>query len=220
MSKVFYLVCDDPVEARIFLKSVRDIVEVRQLERADFLAQSSHGELEEGVYVLDLREHSDFRGEVLAQSFRRFKNCEIWAWSLADSFYKRFFLKNGATLVFDDISGPLDFRAAVIGLGEGFSKNYKKLPNDYRLDVSMQQIYHQGNSCGLSSTEFRIFMTLLETSEEHLKREEIRSRVWGADFNITVRSIDSHISRMRKKLPTPIEIVADRNRGYRLDVSA
>lgn len=218
--KVFYLVCDDPVEARIFLKSVRDLIEVQAIERADFLNRSSSGRLDEGIYVLDLREHSDFRSTVLSQSFRRFENCEIWAWSQADSFYKRLFLKNGATLVFDDISGPLDFRAAVIGLGEGFSKSHKKLPEECKLDVSMQQIYHQGNSCGLSSTEFRIFMTLLETTEEHLRREEIRKRVWGADFNITVRSIDSHISRMRKKLPQPMEIVADRNRGYRLDLTA
>ena len=89
------------------------------------------------------------------------------------------------------------------------------------IDLASQRviIQNQTNTSkpDLSSTEFKILYYLAKNKEQIKSRDQIMTTVWGEDTNFTDRTIDSHISRLRKKIAEcnyKIEAVA--NSGYRL----
>lgn len=68
----------------------------------------------------------------------------------------------------------------------------------------------------LSTTEFKILSYLARHQGQVKSREQIISTVWGEDLHLTDRTVDSHISRIRKKIKEcdgTIESVP--NAGYR-----
>lgn len=54
--------------------------------------------------------------------------------------------------------------------------------------------------CDLTSTEFKILMTLINNANQVLSREQIADKVMGLEFNGFDRTIDAHIKNIRKKL--------------------
>ena len=213
------IIGDDIVSTRIFSKVLSGVLPV-QVEK--FVSFSFDLIPAKGVYsLIDFREHSELRSKCLSGDFTRERLDYTWIWGPDDAFYKREFFKQGFLTYFGHDFNPLELRAAVVGMMRKYELQGgltgTVLPSNFRLDSSMQQVYFEGNSCALSTTEFRIFVTLLESGSAHVTRDEIRDRVWGTNFNITVRSIDSHISRMRRKLPENLlRIESDRNNGYNL----
>lgn len=67
----------------------------------------------------------------------------------------------------------------------------------------------------LTSTEFKLLLLLLEKNAEVLSRDEILDNVWGGSINVFPRTIDTHISKLRKKIPS-IEIKSAHGKGYAL----
>lgn len=55
-------------------------------------------------------------------------------------------------------------------------------------------------NCDLTSTEFKILMTLINNANQVLSREQIADKVMGLEFNGFDRTIDAHIKNIRKKL--------------------
>ncbi len=216
------LVSDDVIQSRILSKVIGDITNYKAIKFQNF--QWDLFVENEGVLIFDFREHSDLRSKVLGNEYSGGHLESIWIWGPDDSFYRRNFMKLGLLTFFPDDSSLIDFRYAILGLlyrdRQIDGGLFASLPGPFRLDSSMQQLYFNENSCALSSTEFRIFVALFEAQDQFLPRNEIRDRVWGQNFNISVRSIDSHISRMRRKLPDHfLKIESDRNNGYHLIVN-
>ena len=74
-------------------------------------------------------------------------------------------------------------------------------------------------SINLSSTEFKILVFLAKNKERVKSREQIISAVWTDGSHLSDRTIDSHISRIRKKLiKGNCVIEAVQNSGYRFTV--
>jgi DNA-binding response OmpR family regulator len=68
----------------------------------------------------------------------------------------------------------------------------------------------------LSSTEFKILGFLIKNKEQVKSREQIIQAVWGDGLHLSDRTIDSHISRIRKKiLKCDYSLEAVQNYGYR-----
>lgn len=67
----------------------------------------------------------------------------------------------------------------------------------------------------LTSTEFKLLLLLLEKNTAVLSRDEILDHVWGGSVNVFPRTIDTHISKLRKKIPS-IEIKSAHGKGYSL----
>ncbi|MCB0347656.1 MAG: response regulator transcription factor [Bdellovibrionales bacterium] len=67
----------------------------------------------------------------------------------------------------------------------------------------------------LTTTEFKLLLLLLEKNSEVLSRDEILDTVWGGSVNVFPRTIDTHISKLRKKIPS-IEIRSAHGKGYSL----
>ena len=72
----------------------------------------------------------------------------------------------------------------------------------------------------LTGKEFRILRYLMENRDRVVSRAQILDKVWGPNQVVSDRSIDTHLSHIRKKiLGSTILIEAVANEGYRLQSS-
>jgi two-component system, OmpR family, alkaline phosphatase synthesis response regulator PhoP len=71
----------------------------------------------------------------------------------------------------------------------------------------------------LTEKEFQILALLMKRSSEVITRDEFLKAIWGEDVYITHRTVDIHISALRKKIEDnpehPSLIVSVRNVGYK-----
>lgn len=74
--------------------------------------------------------------------------------------------------------------------------NYKTL----RIDRNQKMCYLDGKPLQLTPTEFELLEFFLTHRNRIYSRQEIISNVWGEDVVVTNRTIDTNITRMRKKL--------------------
>lgn len=72
--------------------------------------------------------------------------------------------------------------------------------DDVTLDPSARSVVRGGQSLDLTSVEFDILRALLESAGETVARETLAERVLGRRFDPFDRSIDMHISKLRRKL--------------------
>lgn len=71
---------------------------------------------------------------------------------------------------------------------------------ELRVDRNEKVCYLQGSQVQLTRTEFDLILFFLTHRNRIYSREEIISKVWGEDVVITHRTIDTNITRLRKKL--------------------
>lgn len=69
-----------------------------------------------------------------------------------------------------------------------------------RIDRNEKICYINDNPAPLTRTEFNILLFFLTHRNRIYSREEIISQVWGDEIVVTHRTIDTNITRLRKKL--------------------
>lgn len=69
-----------------------------------------------------------------------------------------------------------------------------------RLDVANCQAFLHQEEVKLTPTEFKLALCLLTNFGKLLSREFLLSDVWGVDAELDTRTVDMHISRLRKLL--------------------
>jgi two-component system alkaline phosphatase synthesis response regulator PhoP len=90
--------------------------------------------------------------------------------------------------------------------------------DDIKVDVNSHQVHIGGTEVNLTPTEFYILVLLMREPKKTFSREEIIARVFDIAFDGFDRSVDAHISRLRRKLHTEVSgcIQTVYGRGYRL----
>ena len=87
-----------------------------------------------------------------------------------------------------------------------------------RLDPSAHLSWIDDEQIQLTALEFKLIMTFLNRKGKVQTREQLLQDVWDYDVNVTTRTVDTHIRRLREKLGDVageyIETV--RGVGYRL----
>jgi DNA-binding response OmpR family regulator len=86
-------------------------------------------------------------------------------------------------------------------------------------DYKARKVYIDGKDCKLKPKEYDLLHYLLHNQNLALSREQILSRVWGADYFGSDRTVDIHISNLRKKLSqygSHIQTIS--GYGYKLEV--
>lgn len=100
---------------------------------------------------------------------------------------------------------------------EGMSKYIEE--GDLRIESEEREAYLRGDLLDLSPMEFEILELMAGRVGRTVSREEILKKIWGIGGEDT-RTVDVHISRIRKKLDdgkSPhLTIRTSRGRGYRL----
>lgn len=91
----------------------------------------------------------------------------------------------------------------------------------YRIDYKKHTVYHNNESVKLTQKEFELVAFLFKNLGRLLSRNHILSSVWGHGGEFNTRTVDTHISRIRKKLDLAPEkgwrLTAIYHQGYRLE---
>jgi len=72
--------------------------------------------------------------------------------------------------------------------------------NGLRVDLNQKVCYLNGSEIGLTRTEYDLLLFFLRHPNRIYSREEIITQVWGDDVVVTNRTIDTNITRLRRKL--------------------
>lgn len=91
----------------------------------------------------------------------------------------------------------------------------------YRLDLQRKKLFLAGDGAlPLTAREFDLAHYLFRNCNNIVRRDEALRVVWGRSAEITTRTVDNHISRLRRKLRTEItgwQLNAVYQQGYRLE---
>jgi DNA-binding response OmpR family regulator len=91
----------------------------------------------------------------------------------------------------------------------------------FRIDQSKGEIYRGEEVIALTSKDYALALFLFQNFGRLLSRDEILEEVWGISGSLDTRTVDVHISRIRKALPlnaeTGFKIKTVYHRGYRLE---
>jgi len=86
-----------------------------------------------------------------------------------------------------------------------------------RMDVSRHEVYLDEQEVKLTNTEFKILQCLLERPGHVFNRQQLIDFALGKDVSVVDRTIDVHITNLRKKLGIRgSQIESIRGVGYRL----
>jgi DNA-binding response OmpR family regulator len=85
-----------------------------------------------------------------------------------------------------------------------------------RLDVPRHKVTVAGKEVSLTAMEFKLLETLMRRKGRVQNREQLLNDVWDLDAEVTTRTIDTHVKRLRQKLgKTGRYIETVRGHGYR-----
>ena len=87
---------------------------------------------------------------------------------------------------------------------------------DVVLDRRRRTVTVDGRTVTLRTLEFDLLALLAEDPGRAVTRDEILRRVWGTTFPGGTRTVDVHVSQVRKKLDRPDLIATVRGTGYRI----
>jgi DNA-binding winged helix-turn-helix (wHTH) protein len=86
------------------------------------------------------------------------------------------------------------------------------------LDEDGLTVTEGGREVALTTREVLLLRYLLQRGGRIVTREQLLTDVWGRNYTGDDRTVDVHVSRLRRKLPSlGGRLVAIRNIGYRLD---
>jgi two-component system phosphate regulon response regulator PhoB len=85
-----------------------------------------------------------------------------------------------------------------------------------RIDREAHRVWVEGAEIELTALEFKLLSTLLERKNRVQTRGSLLSDVWGIEADITTRTVDTHVKRLREKLGAAGDYVETvRGVGYR-----
>jgi hypothetical protein len=91
-------------------------------------------------------------------------------------------------------------------------------PAGFTIDHDRHEIRLNGRVLDLTPKEFALLSTLNARPGRVFSREELLNQIWSDDLEVTERTIDTHIQRLRRKLGDHADaIVTVRSIGYRFD---
>ncbi len=90
-----------------------------------------------------------------------------------------------------------------------------------RVDFDGHQVWVDEQAIALTALEFRLLTTLLNRRGRVQTREMLLSDVWSVQVDVTTRTVDTHVQRLRKKLGAAGQYIETlRGVGYRFLVGA
>jgi len=84
---------------------------------------------------------------------------------------------------------------------------------DLRISHNLKELTLAEEKIALTKTEFEILALLAENPDRVFSREKIIENIWEEDTYITERTVDVHITRLRKKMGDYGQVITNRS-GY------
>lgn len=221
------LLIEDTEEVRTLIRSALpefDCIDAKDISRAKTLLQEQHFD----IVLLDihlpdgdgLRFYSDLQADPSPKSFvtmvvsgKSDLDSKILAFSLGveDFIAKPFH--------------PVEFRARVLAKVRKAeqTRSVQDCLNigDVEMRLSEQKAYWKTKGgpveLDLTSRQFKVLLYLIRANGRICSREKLLDSVWGASTHVIDRTVDTHVSHLRKKLSrTCAQIEAVPGEGYRL----
>ena len=85
------------------------------------------------------------------------------------------------------------------------------------VDTAACRVTRAGQEIKLTRTEYELLLLLLRGRGTALYRDYLYETLWGDDMSLDTRTLDTHITRLRKKLDLGDKLHAVRQVGYMLE---
>jgi DNA-binding response OmpR family regulator len=90
--------------------------------------------------------------------------------------------------------------------------------NDLQIDTENKEVSIKNKMINLTKTEFEILKKLAESPNRFFSRDEIIESIWGDEVFVTERTVDVHITRLRKKMGEYGQVISNKiGFGYKFD---
>ncbi len=109
----------------------------------------------------------------------------------------------------DYVSKPFSVRELMLRIRAVLRRGHKGASDEpdrqvtfgrLRLDAAAHQLWLDDDELPLTALEFRLLRVLLERKGRVQSRDRLLSDVWGIDADVTTRTVDTHVTRLRTKL--------------------
>ena len=86
------------------------------------------------------------------------------------------------------------------------------------MNLDAHEVSIDGNVVNLTALEFKLLKHLLKRKGRVQTRDQLLGDVWGYSSEVTTRTVDTHIKRLREKLGEPGDLIQTiRGVGYRFN---
>ena len=115
----------------------------------------------------------------------------------------------GFTLGADDyVTKPFSVRELILRVKAMLKRGIKKSDvveverqfGDLKIDVDSHEVHVDSSLIELTALEFRLLRELVDKRGRVQSRDQLLSEVWGYNSEVTTRTVDTHIKRLREKL--------------------
>ena len=90
---------------------------------------------------------------------------------------------------------------------------------DLKVNFETREVWRGGKPVALTTLEFNLLKTLIESGRTAMSREELLRAVWGYHYTGETRTVDVHVQRLRGKIGTDrIETIVRFGYRFREDV--
>lgn len=127
----------------------------------------------------------------------------------------------------DYITKPVSRRELLARIAAVTRRTAKQVPQEtieigiYQIDPQSHSLRIAGELIKLTDKEYELALYLFTHIGQLLSRSQILANVWGYESNVNTRTVDTHISRIRKKLLLNPEngwrLSSIYHQGYRLE---
>jgi len=71
---------------------------------------------------------------------------------------------------------------------------------DLKIDTNKHKVYLSDKKISLTSKEFKLLKHLLSKADKVQTRDNLLDKVWGYNNDVTTRTVDTHVKRLRSKI--------------------
>ena len=108
----------------------------------------------------------------------------------------------------DYVTKPFSVRELILRIKAVLKRGERKQENlevqkqfgDLLIDVDSHEVFVNGQSITLTALEFKLLRQLVDRRGRVQSRDQLLSDVWGYSADVTTRTVDTHIKRLREKL--------------------
>ncbi len=111
----------------------------------------------------------------------------------------------------DYVTKPFSVRELILrikvvlkrGINQNEQKEFLEIERqfgDLKIDINSHEVFVNTKQINLTALEFKLLIQLVDRRGRVQSRDQLLSDVWGYSSEITTRTVDTHIKRLREKL--------------------
>jgi two-component system phosphate regulon response regulator PhoB len=108
----------------------------------------------------------------------------------------------------DYVTKPFSVRELILRVKAVLKRGERKSDNvevqrqfgELKIDVDSHEVFVNDEQVNLTALEFKLLRQLVDRRGRVQSRDQLLSDVWGYSSDVTTRTVDTHIKRLREKL--------------------